>query len=101
MNGKIDYQKVLDNYGIKYRKGSEEEVDAAIRNMDMIFERAFSDAMDVKTFQTTYEMNSKEGNYKTVPMLLIMRGIWKRGTGKGTAIPSLRSDTQTDKYKTH
>lgn len=38
---KSDYQKVLDSYGIKYRKGSSEEVENSIKNMDMIFESIF------------------------------------------------------------
>ena len=41
MNEKIDYQKVLDSYGIKYRKGSPKEVDESLENMDMIFESLF------------------------------------------------------------
>lgn len=42
MKKKKDYQKVLDSYGIKYRKGSPKEVDKSIENMDMIFKSLFT-----------------------------------------------------------
>ena len=55
---KKDYQKVLDSYGIQYRKGTSEEVDASLRNMDIIFENMFCDTDCFFRNPTAEEMES-------------------------------------------
>ena len=47
MKTEIDYKEILDSYGIKYRKGTPEEVDASIKNMDKIFHSMFGEPIDI------------------------------------------------------
>lgn len=37
-----DYKKILDQYGIKYHKGTPEEVEESIQKLDEIMEKVFS-----------------------------------------------------------
>lgn len=37
-----DYKKILDQYGIKYRNGTPEEVEESIQKLDAIVEKIFS-----------------------------------------------------------
>ena len=47
MKTEIDYKEILDSYGIKYRQGTPEEVDASIKNMDKIFNSVFGETIDI------------------------------------------------------